>query len=155
DYTDILLQGLHYPWPAIAHRAAEAVARLDRKDLVPQLVDILDEPDPRTPVKKKIKGKQVSVVRELVRINHHRNCLLCHAPAQPGKPSAEITLGDVPVPGEPLPSPERGYRGGVPELQVRIDVTYLRQDFSLLLPVADAHPWPAMQRFDFMVRTRE
>jgi hypothetical protein len=33
-------------------------------------------------------------------------------------------------------------------------VTYLRQDFSVLEPVADANPWPEMQRFDFLVRTR-
>jgi hypothetical protein len=33
-------------------------------------------------------------------------------------------------------------------------VTYLRQDFSMMLPVADAAPWPAMQRFDFVARTR-
>ena len=37
---------------------------------------------------------------------------------------------------------------------VRLDVTYLRQDFSVMQPVADAHPWPEMQRFDFLVRTR-
>jgi hypothetical protein len=35
-----------------------------------------------------------------------------------------------------------------------VDVTYLRQDFSVLLPVADAGPWPEMQRFDFLVRER-
>jgi hypothetical protein len=35
-----------------------------------------------------------------------------------------------------------------------VDVTYLRQDFSMLLPVADANPWPEMQRFDFLVRQR-
>jgi hypothetical protein len=34
-------------------------------------------------------------------------------------------------------------------------VTYLRQDFSRLQPVEDAGPWPEMQRFDFLVRTRE
>ncbi len=33
-------------------------------------------------------------------------------------------------------------------------MTYLRQDFSVLSSVANAHPWPEMQRFDFMVRTR-
>jgi hypothetical protein len=36
-----------------------------------------------------------------------------------------------------------------------IDMTYLRQDFSVLQPVADARPWPEMQRFDFLVRTRQ
>jgi hypothetical protein len=34
-------------------------------------------------------------------------------------------------------------------------VTYLRQDFSAYLPVADAHPWPEMQRYDFLVRERK
>ena len=37
---------------------------------------------------------------------------------------------------------------------MRIDVTYLRQDFSALQAVEDANPWPEMQRFDFLVRTR-
>src|SRR5439155_494829 len=50
DYTDVLLRGLRYPWPAVAQRAAEAVARLERTDLVPALVDLLDQPDPRAPV---------------------------------------------------------------------------------------------------------
>ena len=26
--------------------------------------------------------------------------------------------------------------------------------YALMMPVADAHPWPEMQRFDFLVRTR-
>jgi hypothetical protein len=47
------------------------------------------------------------------------------------------------------------YRKRIPDLAVRVDVTYLRQDFSLTLPVADAHPWPEMQRYDFLVRSRE
>jgi len=38
---------------------------------------------------------------------------------------------------------------------VRVDITYLRQDFSLMMPVANANPWPNLQRFDFLVRTRE
>ena len=37
---------------------------------------------------------------------------------------------------------------------MRVDVTYLRQDFSALQAVADANPWPEMQRFDFLVRKR-
>ena len=42
----------------------------------------------------------------------------------------------------------------IPDVLVRFDVTYLRQDFSVMLPVADHQPWPEMQRFDFLVRTR-
>ena len=40
------------------------------------------------------------------------------------------------------------------DIAVRVDVTYLRQDFSVKLPVLGADPWPEMQRFDFVVRTR-
>src|SRR5262249_26914548 len=79
--TEILLQGLLYPWPAVAQNAAKAAVELQRKDLLPQLVDLLDEPDPREPVVSQINRKQVPVVREVVRINHLRNCLLCHPPA--------------------------------------------------------------------------
>jgi hypothetical protein len=154
DYTDVLVQGLHYPWPAVARRAAEAVTKLERSDLLPQLVGLLEEPDPRAPVIQEIEKKKVPVVRELVRVNHHRNCLLCHAPGNTGKVSPETVTAAVPVPGEPLSSPSEGYRNSSPDIIVRVDVTYLRQDFSALQPVADANPWPEMQRFDFLVRTR-
>ena|ERR1700677_2614215 len=64
----------------------------------------------------------------------------------------------VPVPKQALPAPDArvSYYGRArEELLVRIDVTYLRQDFSTRLSVANAEPWPSMQRFDFLVRTRE
>jgi hypothetical protein len=154
DYTDIVLAGLRYPWPAVARHAADAVIKLERTDLVPQLVALLDEPDPRAPALQEVNEKQVPVVRELVRINHHQNCLLCHAPGNTGAVSPETLTAEVPIPGQPLPSPGEGYRNTSPDLVVRIDVTYLRQDFSAYLPVADANPWPEMQRFDFLARTR-
>jgi hypothetical protein len=154
DYTDVLLRGLRYPWPAVARRAADAAVKLERTDLVPQLVDVLDEPDPRAPVVQEVNHKKVSVVRELVRVNHHRSCLLCHAPGNTAAVSPEAVTAAVPVPGEPLPSPAEGYRTTSPDVLVRVDVTYLRQDFSARLPVADANPWPEMQRFDFLARTR-
>ena len=37
---------------------------------------------------------------------------------------------------------------------VRADITYLRQDFSVMLDVPSADPWPTTQRFDYLVRTR-
>jgi hypothetical protein len=154
DYTEVLLKGLHYPLPAVARHAASAMVSLERTDLLPQLVALLDEPDPRAPVVKEVNKKKTPVVRELVRINHHRNCLLCHAPGNTGKVGSEALTAAVPVPGEPLPSPSEGYRTSSPDVLVRIDVTYLRQDFSMFQPVADASPWPEMQRFDFLVRTR-
>src|SRR6202040_2199696 len=83
DYSPILVQGLRYPLATVAKRAADAVVRLECADLVPQLVNMLDEPDPRLPVVRDENGTKVTVVRELVRVNHHRNCMLCHSPAAP------------------------------------------------------------------------
>ncbi len=154
DYTEILLKGLRYPLPAVAKRATEAMIQLERTDLVPELVSFLEEPDPRAPTLKDIGQKKVSVVRELVRINHHRNCLLCHAPAVPNEFPTHVTTAEVPRPDQPLPSPSDGYSNSIPEILVRLDVTYLRQDFSIMQPVSNANPWPEMQRFDFLVRTR-
>jgi hypothetical protein len=155
DYTDILLGGLRYPWPDVARHAADALIKLERTDLVPQLVDLLDDPDPRAPVVREENNKRVQEVRELIRVNHHRNCLLCHAPANTGNVASDTLTAAVPVPQDALPSPSQGYQNSLPDLLVRIDVTYLRQDFSMFQPVADANPWPEMQRFDFLVRTRQ
>jgi hypothetical protein len=173
DYQAILMQGFHYPLPEVAKRAGEAVAYLKHKDLVPKLVDLLDTPDPRLPVVQEVNGKKVRFVREVVRVNHHRNCMLCHTPATvpPGLRTAEnrdpaamvkqllelLTAAPVPLPGEPLPPPSQGYdpsRGGSLDILVAIDTTYLRQDFSLMLPVSNAAPWPERQRFDYFVRRR-
>src|SRR5207302_7046716 len=154
DYTNILLGGLRYPWPDVARRAADALIKLERTDLAPQLVDLLDQPDPRAPVVREENNKRVQEIRELVKINHHRNCLLCHAPANTGNVSADTLTAAVPVPSDPLPSPSQGYQNSLPDILVRLAVTYLRQDFFMFQAVADANPWPEMQRFDFLVRTR-
>ncbi len=156
EYTEILVDGLHHPWSQAAHNAGRAIARLERKDLVPQLVAFLAEPDPHAPFDQVIDGQVVTVVREMVKVNHHRNCLLCHSPAPQGSMPGGV-MAVTPTPGEPFPSPGEGGNpyGNVPsEVMVRADVTYLRQDFSVREPVANAHPWPEMQRFDFVVRTR-
>ena len=157
DYTEILLQGFTYPLPAVAKRAAEAVVKLERKDLFETLVQVLESPDPRLPVTKKREGKEVNVVRELVKVNHHRNCVLCHAPGNTESlPEGVLTVA-VPLPNEPLPKPSQGGYGTMPpspDIVVRLDMTYLRQDFSQMMRVATPEPWPEMQRFDFLVRTR-
>jgi hypothetical protein len=162
DSADVLLAGLQYPWPAVADNAGAAMTRLGRKDLVPRLVASLDEPEPRAPAEREVNGKKTLAVRELVRLNHHQNCLLCHAPGNTpdvelnamGR-STNIVTGPVPSPGQPFNSPSRGYDPNAsPDVLVRADVTYLRQDFSLLQAVKDADPWPEMQRFDYLVRTR-
>jgi len=160
DYTAVLLAGLKYPWPAVAERSSAAIVKLGRTDLVPHLTELLKGPDPRAPQTRESSGKKVSVVRELVRINHHHNCLLCHAPATASRDKAspeetaklEKLTAQIPIPGEAITA---YYAPSNPDILVRFDVTYLRQDFSLTLPVKDAVPWPEMQRYDFLVRTRE
>jgi hypothetical protein len=166
-YTEVLVAGLRYPWPAVARNAGEAIAQLECKDLIAQLVTMLDEPDPRAPADTVLNGKKTLAVREVVRVNHHRSCLMCHSPAnanlrQPFQGGVEnvgrFVTAPVPLPGVPFPTPSPGDFYGSqfssPELHVRVDVTYLRQDFSMMQPVKDAAPWPEMQRFDFLVRTR-
>jgi hypothetical protein len=161
-YADVLLAGLRYPWPAVAKNAAAAIARLECKDLVPKLVAHLDEPDPRAPVKTVEAGKTVRTVREVVRVNHLRSCLLCHPPGNTsdlvnnqGFVNTDLVTGPVPTPNVDVPPPSRGYGSHEsPDILVRADATYLRQDFSMMLPVKEAAPWPQEQRFDYLVRTR-
>jgi hypothetical protein len=104
-------------------------------------------------VQKEVDGKPVLEVRELVKVNHHRNCLLCHAPAN-ATPGANRVTGTIPTPGEPLPPSQVYYSNPPRDMVVRADVTYLRQDFSMMVRVLDAEPWPMRQRFDFLVRSR-
>jgi hypothetical protein len=177
EYPALLVDAVRYPWAPAAENAAEAIVRLGLHETIPSLVAMLDENDPAAPFVVAKDGREVHAVREhavreVVRINHHRNCLLCHAPverpdtkqrAQRDSQSAEalqaLVLAPIPSPAQPLPpaiTPAYYYsfdfaRG---DNVVRADTTYLRQDFSLTLPVADSHPWPKEQRFDFMVRQR-
>jgi HEAT repeat protein len=145
EVRQLLLAGLRHPWAPAADHAAEALAALDDQKVVPDLVAMLDQPDPCAPVHK---GNDPSAVAELVRVNHLGNCLLCHAP------SFDVTdcvRGAVPTPGQ---TPPRTYHDRNRGTFIRADITYLRQDFSVMQPVADAYPWPAVQRFDYLVRNR-
>lgn len=180
--TSVLLKGLHYPWPTVARNSAEAMVQLKRTDLIPELIKMLETSDPRAPIMSERDGQKSPVVRELVRMNHHRNCLLCHPPANtpdvlkkdewpdmkwsetaPGvlsnisgrMPSfdPDIVVAAMPTPGTAFRVSDYHFMSS-PDIFVRADVTYLRQDFSLLHKVVDAAPWPEMQRFDYLVRTR-
>src|SRR5207253_6558657 len=91
DYTGLLLAGLKYPYPAVAKRAADAIAKPERNDLIPELVSVLETPDPRAPQVRKVAGKAGPVVREMVRVNHHKSCLMCHAPANTANISNDPT----------------------------------------------------------------
>lgn len=152
---EILMRGVRYPMTSVSRNAAQAIVMLDRKDLLTALAAFMDDPAPGDPEPQKVDGQDVCVVREVVRINHHRNCLLCHPPAQSGQP--QEVPGVMPIPGSPFPqSPSEAYGAAqsTGDPMVRADTTYLRQDFSMMLPVENAHPWPEKQRFDFLVRER-
>src|SRR5262249_13569725 len=96
-------------------------------------------------------GREVYAVREVVRVNHLRNCLLCHPPSVA---TTDLVRGSVPSPGEPLGSPDDAYRARRNGTFVHADVTYVRQDFSVPQPVAKPGNWPAYQRYDYVLRTR-
>jgi hypothetical protein len=145
EYTPILISGLRYPWPAAADHAAEALAALKRTDLVPELVNLLKEPDPTLPVK----TESGYSVKEFVRINHLCNCLLCHAPALA---RADRIRGRVVLTSEEPPASAYEEKPGT---FVRADLTYLRPDFSVVQPVANPGHWPSNQRYDYLLRTRQ
>jgi hypothetical protein len=141
-----LLAGLRYPWAAVADHAAEALVALDDRDAAGDLVRLLGQGDPTDPF---VNDSGKWAVRELVRVNHLQNCFLCHAPSLS---STDPVRGLVPVPGQVIPQQYYQESLGV---FVRADVTYLKQDFSVMHPVKDRGKWPHVQRFDYLVRTRE
>jgi hypothetical protein len=150
EYRSVLLEGFKYPWAPVADHAAEALVALQDRGAVPMLQQLADHPDPAAPFFDPEQNTYSQ--RELVRVNHLRNCLLCHAPdpARTGR-----LLAPVPVPGEPLPPPLQYYSPQNDQtIVVRADVVYIRQDFSTKHTVPNAHPWPAEQRYDYIVRNR-
>ncbi len=154
EFRPTLLDAFRYPWAPVAQHAAEALVALQDREALPALNRLLDARDPTAPYISS-EGNGKPRVRELVRVNHLRNCVLCHAPSTS---SSDLVVAPVPKPGEPLmilyyDSP-RPRQPSADDIFVRADVTYLRQDFSLTQPVENAVPWPTAQRFDFLVRTR-
>jgi hypothetical protein len=148
EYRQALLKGFDHPWPVIADHAAEALVALKRTETVATLVQMLDKPDPAAPFLKPAAGR--FVLKELVRVNHLSNCLLCHPPSLK---TQDKLRGLVPSAKEPLGS-GLGYGGPTNGIFVRADITYLKQDFSLMLKMAKPGKWPDMQRFDCFVRER-
>lgn len=147
EFRHVLLYGLRYPWAPVAEHAGQALIALNDHGAIRPIIELLDEPSPSAPFQNR-QGDWV--VREMVRVNHMRNCKLCHAPSLA---DTDPIRGLVPVPGQSIPilyysSPRQGDF-------VRADVTYIRQDFSLTHRVANLHPWPERQRFDYFVRQRK
>ena len=136
EFQERLLSGFRHPWPEVARHAAETCVQLNAQELIQPLTALLDEPDPSNP-RRNASGEWVQV--ELVRLNHHNNCTLCH----PGATSAgEGFPASIPIPG----SNAYGHLTDGPA--VRADVVYLRQDFSIV------HDAPNHQRYDYLLQTR-
>jgi hypothetical protein len=147
DYDEFLLTGLGYPWAPAAVHAAEAIVALDLKELAPLILNELEQGDPALPYVKP--GSDVPYVREVVRIHHLTNCMLCHPPSfHPADPVRAISHAQ--------PSGGGGYggRAGVNTVFIRADVTYLKQDFSAFQPVPRKGLNPEQQRFDYLLRER-
>jgi HEAT repeat protein len=167
DWRPVLLAGLRHPWPPAGDHAAEALVELRDRAAVPSLLDQLGQPDPGAPSRR---GEHL-MTRELVRINHLTNCLLCHAPSLnrrdlvrkevPGQ--TRIAVKQSCQPGGSGGGYGRGGGSGtstravIEPAYVRADITFLRQDFSAplpLVPVVGAGKGLPPVRFDFVVRTR-
>jgi hypothetical protein len=147
-YMPALLEGLRYPWPPAAEHAALAICYLKLEGAEEKVREVLEKGDPMTPFPHPKTRKPV--VRELVKLNHLRNCALCHSPsANPDDPAR----GFMPTGGEPLP--RLYYEGAEPQGDfVRADITFLHQHFSVNLKVPGDPHWPEQQRFDFITRLR-
>ncbi|HTU18312.1 MAG TPA: HEAT repeat domain-containing protein, partial [Gemmataceae bacterium] len=149
-YVPLLTRALRYPWPPVADHAAVALRTLQPQEAVAPLVGLLDLPSPSLPVFDA--QKKQYAVRELVRLSHSRNCLLCHAAS--ANQEDGLVRGLVPLPGMRPGNPAgRAYYSGAKGDFVRADITFLRQDFSLLLE-EDGTRRPSLQRYDFVTRLR-
>src|SRR5262249_36938824 len=156
--------GLRYPWPAVADHAAEALVALDLRGAVPQLIPLLDARELSEPYPVDQGKTRRAVVPEVVRVNHLRNCLLCHSysasPTDPVRGLAPNAEHLVPLPASGARPPGKwgggGSRGSVlTSTFVRADITFLRQDFSVLQPVPNhGRLWPEEQRYDYLIRLR-
>src|SRR5262249_27227169 len=147
EFGHVLAEMLRYPLAQVADHAAEALATLEVRDALPDVIKMLDGPDPALFVYARHGKQSYPVAREVVRINHLGNCVLCHAPSTARN---DLVRGAVPTPGQPLPAPAttpQYYETGA--LFVRADVTYLKQDFSVVQPVDSPKSWPTHQRFDY------
>jgi len=152
EFRHVLTSALRYPWAPAADHAAEALVALEDIEAVPQLVTLLDQPDPLAPY---AGARGTTLQRQLVSVNHSASCLMCHPPA--------LSRRD-PVTGE-VPGLQRittggggwggGQRPGARPFWVRADVTFFRQDFSESIAIGPSFlPGQPTLRFDYLVRRR-
>jgi hypothetical protein len=152
EVCGLLTTFLRYPWPRAVEHVCEALIALDCLDAIPQLAQAFEQPDPDAPFRLELPGVSKSIyVREMVRVNHLRNCVMCHAPSFA---QTDLVRGAVPDPNQPLPSPSQPTYYSQGSQFVTASVTYLKQDFSMFQPVANPGKWPEHQRYDYLVAIR-
>jgi hypothetical protein len=149
EAREVLLAAMRHPWAPAADHAALALVALEDAEAVPDLRKLCEQPDPCAPFED---SNGAWKKRELVRVNHLRNCLLCHPPSMDKN---DELRGPIPVPGEPMrQSSYDELRGSRQGRAVRADVVFFRQDFSVMHRV-NSKNGPEQQRFDYLVRTRQ
>lgn len=154
QYRHVLVGGLRYPWSSPAEHAAEALVALNDKSAISNLVALLKMPDPSRPFQT---SSNHAFVREMVRINHQSNCLMCHAPAKTKNDPVVAAVPGFFTSAVGFSSSYGGTRAKVwsDPVWLRADITYLRQDFSVHDMVGTAGANPGIDhRFDYIVRTR-
>jgi hypothetical protein len=179
DYRPVLLRALRYPWAPAARHAAEALVALRDYPSVPTLVSLLDKPDPagvQTIGKRTVVQELVRIHHTTNCLLCHAPSAagkdLCLAPdpflavnvPMPTRQVAAMVAAGQIAPGAVSPI-QSYYKNGanvtggggkgkvnvrVP-VKVRFDITFLRQDFSILVPGLAPGP---NARFDFVVRTQ-
>jgi hypothetical protein len=159
EVRPVFIQALRYPWAPAADHAAEALVALADTGAIPRLKEMLQLPDPAAPVSIGKSGRQGMV--QVVRMHHLSNCMVCHPPActsqdpvlgvQPSNPGSPAVAFSIPQGNSGRHDYSRPASRGTPIL-IRGDVTYVRQDFSVLhaSPIAGAPP----ERFDYVLRLR-
>src|SRR5262249_39116645 len=74
EAREVFLSALRHPWAPAADHAALALVALEDVEAVPDLRKLREQPDPCAPFEDR---DGTWKTRELVRVNHLRNCLLC------------------------------------------------------------------------------
>jgi len=151
EFRSVLINGLRYVWAPAAQHASVALVAVNDQEARTALLDLAYAPNPQSP-QRDLDGNWF--VHQLTRVNHLRNCLLCHAPSVDsiGFRAAENRLdAAVPTPSQRIVV----YSGRNTSAEsVRPDITYIRQDFSVRHEVDEPAHWPRLQRFDYFVRTK-
>lgn len=146
-----LLTLLRYPWPRAVEHACEAIVELGLTEAVPSLAMALDSADPEAEFSAPLPGGGSARFRRVMtKVNHVRNCLLCH----PASDRQAVLAGTDPDESllEKLSNPSFEQYYEVPSSRsVTAAATFLKQDFSAILP---GKQHARTRRYDYFVAVR-